>query len=154
VQTHETKNRRTLEWGVARELDIFIQRYIKAFRPILAPNGCDYLFPGGFGRGGALSEGAMAASLKQTIAEEVGAIVNPHLFRCFAAWLALEDNPGALEDVRQLLGDKTLAIVLAHYGAMEPASAARRHSARLQKLRKEMKSVTTNHSRNARPVRP
>jgi integrase len=153
VQTHETKNHRNLEWSVGPRLDTFMQRYITAFRPILAPNGGDYLFPAGFGKNGPLSEAAMAASVKRTIADEIGAIVNPHLFRCFAAWIALENNPGALEDVRQLLGDKTLAIVLAHYSAMEPAAAARRHYDLLQKLRTQAKSVGPQSSRRPRVVK-
>jgi hypothetical protein len=153
VQCHETKNHRDIEWEISKELDHFLQRYIKRFRAILGTEEGNCLFPAGFGRRGSLSEEAMAANLKQVIAEEIGATVNPHLFRCFAAKLILEDNPGALEDVRQILGDKTLAIVLAHYAAMQPALAARRHGALLRKIRVSALSTRNEPKVKARMVK-
>ena len=135
LQSHETKNRRSVEWEIGRDLDSFLRRYTMSFRHILSSANNDSLFPAGFGNPGPLSIEAMAWDIKQTIAEEIGVIMNPHLFRALAAKLILEENPGALEDVRQLLGDKTLAIVLAHYAAIQPVMAARRYSALISKAR-------------------
>jgi hypothetical protein len=78
----------------------------------------------------------MASQIVSTIEEEIGAHVNPHLFRHLTVRFTLEEDPGALEDARQLLGDKSLGIVLAHYGSVEPAAAARRHHDRLRRAAK------------------
>ena len=143
LQAHEIKTKRSVEWSVGRDLDGLLQRYLRKFRPLLAPNGSDFLFPAGFGHAGPQSVTSAAASLKSIIADRISVLMNPHLFRSLAAKLVLEDNSGALEDVRQLLGDKTLAIVLAHYAAMEPGMAARRHDTLLQKLRGQLPSHPT-----------
>lgn len=131
----QMKNRYLGEWAIGPELSAFLHRYIRVFRPILATAGGDCLFPAGFGEEGSLSPIAMAQSINKIIAEEVGAIVNPHLFRCLCARFILEHSPHALEDIRLLLGDKSLRVVLAHYAAVEPSHACRRHDEMLRRMR-------------------
>ena len=135
LAAHETKNRNDCTWAVEPDLADFIAPYLERHRPALAPMGGDWLFPSGPTKPGPLTADRLGGAIKNIIAEEVGAVMNPHLFRAFTARLVLETSPGALEDVRQLLGDKSLQTVMAHYALIEPAAAARRHDARLRRLR-------------------
>ena len=137
VEFHETKNSYDGEWAVGPELAAFLDRYIQRFRPVLAMAGGDCLFPAGFGKTGSLSPVAMSQQIARVVVDEVGAVVNPHLFRCLCARFVLERSPNALEDVRLLLGDKTLQVVLAHYAAVEPSQACRRNDEMLRRMRHE-----------------
>jgi integrase len=108
------------------------------------------VFPG---RGGAkaMSVDGLRYHIVRIVADEIGAIIHPHLFRAFAARLVLEDSPGALEDVRLLLGDKTLVTVLAHYAALEPALAARRYDDVLRRTPAEaMRQATPQPRKHSR----
>ncbi len=136
IPATEMKNAHPYETVIDRDLAAKIARYRKVFHPALAPDGSDFVFPAGRGMAGHISVGAMASHLISTIEEEIGARVNPHLFRHLTVRFTLEDDPGGLEDARQLLGDKSPVIVLAHYGSVEPAAAARRHHERLRRARK------------------
>lgn len=137
VERHETKNSYDGEWAVGPELAAFLDRYIRRFRPVLAMADGDWLFPAGFGKAGPLSPVAMSQQIARVVADEVWAVVNPHLFRCLCARFVLERSPHALEDVRLLLGDKTLQVVLAHYAAVEPSQACRRNDEMLRRMRHE-----------------
>jgi hypothetical protein len=130
----ETKNRADLEFYIGPRLHALLRTYIEHFRPFFAAGlaGDDdggWLFPSGGGRPGPLSIGQVRAIIIRTVAENVGVAVNPHLFRGLAVTLALQHAPDALEHCRQLLGDKTLKIVLRHYAMMQEKDAARRQSA-------------------------
>ena len=126
LRPEETKNSADLEWWVSPELGEFIDKYFSRYRPTLAAPGSDWLFPAGDGKEGPITQCAMAQSLTKTVAEKVGAIINPHLFRSLCARMILEHTPGALEDVRLMLGNKTLEVILAHYSPVERATAGRR----------------------------
>ena len=137
LQSHETKNHYDGEWPIGPELAVMLDWYVRHFRPRLNPTDGDWLFPAGFGKAGPLSNVAMAHQIVQIVADKVGAVVNPHLFRCICARFIFEHSPEALEDVRLMIGDKLLAIVLAHYGASQPAHASRRTDNRLRRLRSD-----------------
>jgi hypothetical protein len=126
LQRHETKNDQALEWSISAETSAFLGRYLKPFRPLLATPGSDWLFPGRGGSKGISIDG-LRDHLVCIVADEIGVVINPHLFRALAVRLILKDSPGALEDARQLLGDKTLDVILAHYASLEPAQAAGRY---------------------------
>lgn len=131
-QASETKNWADLEFYVGSSLANLLRIYITRFLPYFAEQSPDYqehgwLFPTGNGRPGPISVSTLGKCIRDPIAEHVGADANPHLFRSLAARLRLEASPGAIEDVRLLLGDKTMTIVLRHYASLEPVTASRRH---------------------------
>ena len=130
----ETKNRNDLEFYVGSRLQALLQTYIENFLPFFATGSADvdakrWLFPTGGGRAGPLSIGRMRAIIIRSIEEHVGVTMNPHLFRALAVTIALEHAPDALEHCRQLLGDKTMAIILRYYALTLGKDAARRQSA-------------------------
>jgi hypothetical protein len=130
----ETKNRADLEFYIGPRLHALLQAYRKYFLPFFAAGSTDFddkswLFPSGGGRPGPLSIGQVRAIIIRTVADNVGVAIHPHLFRALAVTLALEHSPDALEHCRQLLGDKSLKIVLRYYAMMQAKDAARRQSA-------------------------
>lgn len=154
VECHETKNSYNGEWAVGPELAAFLDRYIQRFRPLLAMAEGDWLFPAGFGKAGPLSPVTMAQQMERVVADEVGAVVNPHLFRCLCARFVLERSPHALEDVRLLLGDKTLQVVLAHYAAVEPSQACRRNDEMLRRMRHDSAHLAGPPAKPAKRAKP
>ena len=130
----QTKNHHAVAWPVSPELAAFLERYIGRFRGDLAAACSPWLFPGRPGTG-PISACQLSQHIVRAVGEEVGARLNPHLFRALMARLVLEHAPAALEDVRLLLGDKSMTVVLAHYSSTEAGAAARRQDARLNRLR-------------------
>jgi integrase len=130
----ETKNRNDLEFYIGPRLHALLQTYIETFLPFFATASTDFnemrwLFPSGGGRSGPVSIGVLRVIIVRTVADNVGATVNPHLFRALAVTLALQHSPDALEHCRLLLGDKSLKVVLRHYAMLQEKDAARRQSA-------------------------
>jgi integrase len=124
-----------LQFYVGPRLYVLLRTYIDFFLAFFAAKSADFdenhwLFPsGGHLRGsGPLSIDRLREIIVRTVAENVGATINPHLFRALAVALALEHSPDALEHCRQLLGDNSLTIVLRHYSMMKEMEAARRQS--------------------------
>jgi integrase len=119
-QEHETKNYVKIEFYVGPRLCGLLKTYIEHFLPLFAADSPDFpanqwLFPAGKGREGPVCIDTIRTTIKDTMAERVGAVFHPHLFRGLAVKLCLDHSPGALEHCRQLLGDKTLEIVLRYY---------------------------------------
>lgn len=128
-QASETKNYRDLEFYVGARLCQILQTYIRHFLPVFAATSADFssqqwLFPAGGGKPGPLSHSQVRNLIKTTVAERVGVVFHPHLFRALAVQISLEHNPGGLEHCRQLLGDKTLQTVLTHYAPIRTKEAA------------------------------
>jgi hypothetical protein len=119
----------------------FIERYVSRFRPTLAAEGSLFLFPAGRTSDRPLAVDTLRYHIVRKVRDEVGAVINPHLFRSLVARFSLEHASGSLEDVRQLLGDKSMATVLAHYTSIEPSHAGRRHDDMLRRVRDRPKTV-------------
>jgi integrase len=132
----QTKNRHDVEWPIEPELSDHLMTYITKFRHHLAAPGSDYLFTSAVSKGGPITDERLGETIKEVIATEVGIVVNVHLFRSLVARLMLDHCPGALEDVRLLLGDKSMETVLAHYASREPGTAARRFAGVLRQTRR------------------
>jgi integrase len=130
----ETKNRIDLRFYIGPRLHALLRTYIEHFLPSFAAGSTDFddkrwLFPSGDGRPGPISIGRLRTIIVRSVADNVGATVNPHLFRAIAVTLALRHSPDALEHCRLLLGDKSLRVVLRYYAIMKEKDAARRQSA-------------------------
>jgi hypothetical protein len=91
------------------------------------------VFPGEGGK--SKRPDALGAQIKRFIKRETGLDVNPHLIRSIAAMIILNRNPGAYEDVRQVLGTKTLAIIVRHYCGDETRATLKRYDEMILDLR-------------------
>jgi integrase len=129
-QAYEMKNDDDIEFGIRGRLCKALQTYIELFRPWFAATSPDsaekgWLFPAG-GKAGPLSDSQVRKIIIDTVAERVGAEFHPHLFRSLAVVFCLERDPAGLEHCRQLLGDKSLQVILRHYAAVRTKQAAER----------------------------
>jgi integrase len=61
--------------------------------------------------------------------------ITPHQFRHLGAKLALDDNPGAYEHARQLLGHKSLKTTTRFYAGPDTRRAGRAHADLIRRLR-------------------
>jgi hypothetical protein len=128
---HEMKNDQDIEFGIRGRLREALQTYIELFLPWFAATSQDFaehrwLFPAGGGKAGPLSHSQVRKTIIDTVAERVGAEFHPHLFRGLAVVFCLERDPAGLEHCRQLLGDKSLQVILTHYAAVRTKQAAER----------------------------
>jgi integrase len=130
-QGHEMKNGQDIEFGISRRLCQTLQTYIELFLPWFARTSQDFaenqwLFPAGGGKAGPLSHSQVRKTIIDTVAEHVGAAFHPHLFRGLAVAFCQERDPAGLEHCRQLLGDKSMPVILTHYAAVRTKQAAER----------------------------
>ena len=145
-QASETKNWMDLEFSVGSSLANLLRIYIQKFLPFFSKQCPDFqehgwLFPSAEGGAGPIGATTLAKCIKRPIAEYLGAEVYPHFFRSFAARLKLEHSPGSIEDVRLLLGDKTMTVVLRHYASLEPVTASRRHDELIEREQKRLSQI-------------
>ena len=127
-QEFEVKNRRRLEFELPRHVAAMIDRHVAKRSPTLCPAGTPWLFP--------LRDGSrhmaptdLSARIRTRLKRELGAEINAHLFRHFAAMIWLEANPGQYEVVRRLLGHAALSRTLDLYAGFEAGTATRLFSA-------------------------
>jgi hypothetical protein len=136
IPADEMKNTAPYDISVAPALDAMLQAYRLRHHPIFAPQGSPFVFPSDRPGKAHIGMLTMYNQVKRTIEREVGIVLNLNLFRHLSVRFTLEDDSGALEDARQLLGDKGMGVVLGHYSSLEPATAAKRHAERLERARK------------------
>lgn len=89
----ETKNERSQEFELPKEIVRMIDRHLATRCPHMCPANTPWLFPRRDGTGPVLS-GQLAARIKQRIRKVVGYEVNAHLFRHIAVMNWLDANPG------------------------------------------------------------
>lgn len=121
----EVKNDVEIELPLPAETGKLLHHYLTEVRPTLvrAPNR--WLFPGA-GTNHKKSN-LLGVQIADLVSEIVGVRVTPHQFRHLAGYLYLQQNPGAIEVVRRLLGHKSIQTTLAFYAGMEQAAAARHY---------------------------
>src|SRR5262249_48933698 len=74
-------------------------------------------------------------TITKTISRYLGVKLTPHQFRHLAAKIILDNNPGAFELVRQLLGHKNLKTTTNFYAGIDTRRAGRAHADLIMKLR-------------------
>lgn len=114
IRSQDVKNAVDIEWPISEQLGNLIAHYLRYHRANLGAPGTVWLFPGER-PDGSRHPGTIRAGIKDIFAEHIGIHVHPHIFRAFVAYLILEANPGALEDLRQLLDHKSLQTSLVYY---------------------------------------
>ena len=71
--------------------------------------------------------------------QHLGLVMSPHQARHVLAKLELDNNPAAMELVRQLLGHASIKTTVNFYGGTDTRRAVRYHNDLIQKLREETK---------------
>lgn len=135
----ETKAKRAQEFELAGESRILFDRYLTAFRPILADVDCPFLFPGA-DRRTAKAQSTLAKQIVDAIARHVGIHMTIHQFRHFCAALLLERDPANVHVVKTLLGHASVTTVLRYYARLDAVQAGRVHDRILEEIRAETKA--------------
>jgi integrase len=120
----EVKNATPVDWPIPSSSLPILNAWIENYRPRTESPGSPWLFPGKHGK--RRDTGALRVALTTEITRFTGLHVHPHLMRHFAATLYLQHNPGQFEQVRRVLGHRSLQTTIDSYMPVETDAAARR----------------------------
>lgn len=118
-----------LSASATRLLDLYLERY----RGRISNVQSDILFPNVDGKG--RHRDTFARSLCGMIAAETGLVMNVHLFRHFAGYIILKEDPQAIELVRQLLGHSSIQTTLKFYAEIKAEYAAEAYEQIIERRR-------------------
>lgn len=77
----------------------------------------------------------LSLEFKRAMVEHLGFVITPHQMRHIAAKLILDRNPGAFEQIRQLLGHAALKTTVSFYAGIDTSRAVRHHDQLIRKIR-------------------
>jgi integrase len=124
MEREETKNRQVLDYPLPDQTIKLLDRYLASYRPLLDTGG-SWLFPGQHGR--AKRADLLSQQIQATIRRETGLVMHVHLFRHLAGKLSLLMDPGNYEQVRRILGHRTIDTTTIFYTGFATDAAARRY---------------------------
>lgn len=127
IPAGESKNDRALNFPLPAETARKLKSWVEIYRPILAPQGSPFLFPGAERIDQPITPQAMRTAIKTCMRAYVGVEVTPHQFRHIAAKLFLQENPGHYDEVRLMLGHTSTQTTIRHYSGIEGEAAHRRY---------------------------
>jgi site-specific recombinase XerD len=120
----EVKNGTPIDARLPPEASKLVAVYIDTYRPLLA-HGSDFLLPGAK-PGVPKSDHGTREQIKRALADHVGIVFHPHLFRHLAAKIILQANPTAHPLVQRILGHTSLNATMTFYSGLE-TDAAHKH---------------------------
>jgi integrase len=129
----ETKNEEPLEFELPSVLSDRLHTFRNEIATAVIGRRPEYLFVSKTGKRRTL--GALRVAIQRTVIRRVGVKITPHQFRHLGAKLALDDNPGAYEHARQLLGHKSLKTTTRFYAGPDTRRAGRAHADLIRRLR-------------------
>ena len=129
----ETKNDIPLEYEIPTALAERLQVYRNEIAPKVTSKRPDAVFVTWAGK--PRTQGAVTVAIEKTILRHLGVKLTPHQFRHLAAKIILDDNPGAYELVRQMLGHKNMKTTTNFYAGIDTRRAGRAHADLIMKLR-------------------
>ncbi len=137
----EVKNEVAITWPIPADTSALLEEYCRKFRPLLKHAGTSWLFPNRDHADRPRAPSGLSASVSAAIHRYIGIEMNLHLFRAFAGAQILAENPGALEDLRLVLGHRGLETALSYYATVQPKTAAQRLNALTTRKRVETRSL-------------
>lgn len=130
----EMKNGRELQVPLPASFANLLTIYLDKYRPLLADDSGTVVFPGRDGE--RRSPSALGNAISAFLRRETGLVVNPHLFRQWAAGVALRHTAGGLETARLMLGHASPDITLRYYAHVRTDEAFRKFEAIITGIRK------------------
>jgi integrase len=129
----EIKNDLALEFEIDSVLADRFQVYRNEIAPTVTGNRTDRVFVTSAAR--PRTQAAITLAIQKAVLRYVGVKLTPHQFRHLAAKIILDNNPGAFELVRQLLGHKNPKTTTNFYAGIDTRRAGRAHAELIMKLR-------------------
>lgn len=130
----ETKNRVPLEFELSLELSNRLHLYRNQIAPTVIGKRPERLFV--TWRGKPRTQAAISVAVEKTVLKHVGVRLTPHQFRHLAAKIILDENPGAYEMVRELMGHKNMQTTTNFYAGIDTRRAGRAHLELIDKIRR------------------
>jgi integrase len=130
----DVKNGTRIDAGMPKDAVKLIGAYIDKYRPLLNSAGGDWLFPGRTADK-PKCDVALREQLTKAIGDHCGLEFHPHLFRHFAAWITLRENPNAHGQVQRILGHKSLHSTMAYYSGLESSAALAKYDSLIGRSR-------------------
>ena len=132
-QNDETKNDILLNYEIPASLADRLWLYRNEIAPAVIGERPSAVFVSLTGK--PKTQGGLKLAIEKAVRRYLGVKVTPHQYRHLAAKLALDNNPGAYELVRQLLGHKNLKTTTNFYSGVDTRRAGRAHADLIMKLR-------------------
>jgi integrase len=131
IPAHEVKNKRPIEFDIPPHIARMLIEYRDKIAPRIIGRKPDRLFvnPDGTPK----TAQTLAWLIRRMCRKHAGVEVSPHKFRHLAAKVVLDDSPGAIELVKQLLGHENLKTTTNSYAGIDTRRAARHHHSLLQR---------------------
>lgn len=132
-KSEETKNNVPLEFELPAPLSERLHVYRNKIAPTVIGRRPDHIFL--TWRGKPRTQAAIAVAIEKTVLKYVGVRLTPHQFRHLAAKIILDENPGAYELVRELMGHKNMQTTTNFYAGIDTRRAGRAHIKLIARLR-------------------
>jgi integrase len=129
----EVKNATGLHHDLRPATQALLDLYLTSARPVLCAVPGTLLFPGR--GGGPKSRSAIGKQIGKAVHQGVGIRMTPHQFRHAVGKIILDQKPGALALVSDLLGHKSTETTRQFYGGLDQVRAARFYDRLLSGLR-------------------
>jgi integrase len=136
IAAEETKNRIPLEFELPQTLSERLATYRNQIAPRVTGVRPNHLFVAWNGK--PRTQATVALAIEKTVLKYVGVRLTPHQFRHLAAKIILDQNPGAYELVRQLMGHKNIQTTIKFYAGIDTGRAGRPHIELVSKLKKDL----------------
>ncbi len=149
IPATETKGGQILEYpieGFTREM---LDRYLSQYRPLICDDGAPWLFPSKGGK--CKSQKTLSQQIGEAILKHTGLTMTPHQFRHFAAKMGLDNNPGNMMGISQLLGHKSIKSTEHSYTELQTANASRHYDQILEQRREEIAQMPPQRHKRKGP---
>jgi integrase len=121
IPAHEVKNGQEIRAALSPTTAAMRRHYVDRYRPLHCNQNVRWLFPRQDGTHWSTTQAC--TDVKDIVARTLGVDVTPHLMRSLAGKIILDENPGAIATVQQLLGHKRLDTTLRFYARLDPQKA-------------------------------
>jgi integrase len=135
VNRADTKNKVPLEFELSPALSERLHIFRNKIAPAVTGRRPDALFVAWKGK--QRTQAAIALTIVNALMKYVGVRMTPHQFRHLAAKIILDENPGAYELVRELMGHKNMQTTTNFYAGIDTRRAGRAHSELIMRIKNE-----------------
>ncbi len=136
IAAEETKNKIPLEFDLPQTLSERLATYRNQIAPREIGVRPDHLCITWSGK--PRTQAAIALAIEKTVLKYVGARLTPHQFRHLAAKLRLDENPGEIDLVQELMGHGNDQTTRKFYAGIYTRRAGRAHSELIARLKKDL----------------
>jgi integrase len=135
IPSHKTKNLVHIEGEIDDADARIVSLYVENYRSVICSLSTGALFPRPDGR--PRDPGKLSTMISDRIARHTGLKMTAHCFRHLAAKIYLDTHPGQYEDVRRILGHRSVKTTIDFYAPRETKSSQRKYHASLTQYKKK-----------------